>query len=190
MKIVVINGSPRPNGTCSSVLTNLLGRFNPGDHEIHTYPLNAMNIRGCQECYACRHAKTDNCAIKDDLSEVLENAKSADLLVVATPVFYADVSAQLKCFIDRTWSYFGRTGFSAEHLPRNRKLIFIQSYGYMDATIYNSLFEKYRYYFEMFGFNHCYPINAYGAQWHIPEISNKVEVEQSMDRIVSEVLRN
>ncbi len=189
MKIVAINGSPRPAGTCSRVLTDLLGRFPSGDHEIHSYPLNAMNIHGCQECYACRHAKSDRCVVKDDLSGVLENAKNADLLIVATPVFYADVSAQLKCFIDRTWSYYGITGFSAEHLPRNRSLIFIQSYGYTDATIYDSLFEKYRYYFEMFGFSRGHLINAYGAQWHAPEIRNKAEVEQSIDRIVSDVLR-
>ena len=41
----------------------------------------------------------------------------------------------------------------------------------------------------MFGFSHGHLINAYGAQWHTPEIKNKDEVEQSIDRIVSEVLR-
>lgn len=189
MKILSINGSPRKDGACSSVVSSLMKRFDKEEHEIHAYHLNSLQIRGCQECFSCRRGRTDRCSVKDDLSEILEMAKSADLLILSTPVYYADISAQMKCFIDRTWSYYGRTGFSADHLPRNRSLLFVQSYGYTNPAIYDSLFEKYKVYFQMFGFDHCYQINAYGAQWHTPEIKNAQEVENTIDSIVPRILR-
>ena len=189
MKIVSINGSPRKDGACSSVTSSLMKRFENEGHEIHSVHLNSLHIHGCQECFSCRNNKSDCCIIKDDLTEILELVKTADLLILSTPVFFADISAQLKCFIDRTWSYYGRTGFSADHLPRNRSFVFIQSYGYTDASIYNSLFEKYKVYFQMFGFDHCYRINAYGAQWHTPEIKNLREIEGTIDQIVPRIKR-
>lgn len=187
MKIVWINGSPRIDGACSTVTNTLMQKFENEEHEIHRYHLNSLKIHGCQECFSCRRSKSDRCAVKDDLSEILEMAKSADLLILSTPVFYADISAQLKCFIDRTWSYYGRTGYSADHLPRNRSLVYIQAYGYTDPSKYDSLFEKYKIYFQMFGFEHCYQINAYGAQWNTPEILNEREIESTIEEIVPRI---
>lgn len=189
MKILSICGSPRKNGTSSVVADQLLQYLNVNGNEIIKYHLNSMNIKGCQECFYCRKNKTDICAVKDDLTEVLQLAKTVDLLVVSTPVFYADISAQLKCFIDRTWSYFGKTGSSANHLPRNRSLVYIQAYGYADANIYNSLFDKYKRYFNMFGFDRCYLVNAYGVQHSSSELINKDEVSANIKNIASNLLR-
>jgi len=187
MKIISVIGSPRKEGASSKVASGLIKHFENQGNEINEYSLNSLHIRGCQECFHCRNNKTDVCAVKDDLSEILESAKSTDLLVISTPVLYADISSQLKCFIDRTWSYYAKTGMSADHLPRNRSLVFILSYGYADANIYDSLYEKYKRYFNMFGFDHCYLIKAYGAQYHTPEIMNESEVKRLIDTIVPEI---
>ncbi len=187
MKILSINGSPRKDGASSKISLSLIEKFANQGNEIKQYNLNSLTIHGCQECFYCRKNKTDLCAIEDDLSEILELAKTTELLIISTPVFYADVSAQLKCFIDRTWSYFGNTGISADHLPKNRSMVFIQSYGYNDANIYDSIYEKYKHYFNMFGFDNCYQIRAYGAQYFSPEIVNKHEVNGSIESIVSKI---
>ena len=187
MEILLINASPRENGTSSKVASNLINKFENQGNEIKKYHLNSLNIRGCQECFYCRNNHTDTCGIKDDLVEILERVKTTELLIISTPVFYGDISAQLKCFVDRTWSYFGKTGVSADHLPRNRSLVFILSYGYPDANIYNALYEKYKYYFNMFGFDNCYLIKAYGAQYNSPEIINEHEVMGVIENIFTKI---
>jgi len=184
MKILSVNGSPRKNGVSSKVAASLIEMFANQGNEIREYNLNSLNIHGCQECFYCRTNKTDICAIKDDLSEILELAKATDVLIISTPVFYADVSTQLKCFIDRTWSYYAKTGVSADHLPKNRSMVFVQSYGSADGNVYNSLYEKYKKYFNMFGFDNCYQIKAYGAQYNSPHIINELEVERLIQNIV------
>lgn len=81
--------------------------------------------------------------MKDDLSEILELAIVTDVLIISTSVFYADISSRLKYFIDRTWSYYAKTGVSADHLPGNRSMVFIQSYGYKDDSKYRAENQKY-----------------------------------------------
>jgi multimeric flavodoxin WrbA len=183
MNILTINGSPKKNGACSTIIKALVDKLNTSNNKITQYDLNSLNIHGCQECFYCRNKKTDICAYKDDISEILDMAKKTDLMIISTPVFYADISAQLKCFIDRTWSYYGITGTSANHLQRNRTLVFILSYGYDNSKIYDQLYEKYKIYFNMFGFDNCYLIKAYGAQYYNSGITNKTEVFNMIDSI-------
>jgi len=117
------------------------------------------------------------------LSEILEEVKTTEMLILATPVFYADVSAQMKCFIDRTWSYFGITGQTDAHLPRNRKLILILSFGYPDKNHYDSLAQKYAQYFSMFGFTQVETIIACGAQYFKNYPDNRAEVNEKIQKI-------
>ncbi len=187
MNILAINGSPKKNGSCSTIIKALVDKLQTSNNKITQYDLNSLNIHGCQECFYCRNKKTDICAYKDDISEILEMAKKTDIMIISTPVFYADVSAQLKCFIDRTWSYYGITGVSANHLPRNRTLVFILSYGYNNTNIYDQLYEKYKIYFNMFGFDNCYLIKAYGSQYYTSEIINKAEVFNMIDSISGKI---
>lgn len=184
MKALVLNGSPRMDGTSASIAKDLGARLAGQGHVVTTFDLGCLRIGGCRECFSCRRDMNDECATRDDLSEILELARSTDLLVVSTPVFYGDVSAQLKCFIDRTWSYLGRTGVSADHLPRGRTLVFILSYGYNDPVIYDGIFEKYSRYFRMFGFDDCHLIKACGAQYLSPEITNRSDVAERIGHIL------
>ena len=177
MKILALNGSPKNNGASATIMSALNAKLAAKGHGVKRYDLNSLEMRGCQECYVCKKKKTDRCCIQDGLAGPLEDMKSVDAVVVATPVFYGDVSAQLKCFIDRTWSYFCGEGFSAGHLPRGRKLVFIMSYGYDDPSIYDALWERYRMYFNLFGFDECRLIKAYGAVHQAPEIHNREEAE-------------
>lgn len=185
MKALIVNGSPRPDGTSASIAKDLGASLAGQGLEVTSFDLGSLRIGGCRECFSCRHDKTDGCAARDDLSEILELAKATDLLVVSTPVFFGDVSAQIKCFIDRTWSYFGRTGVSADYLPRGRTLVFIMSYGYNDPGIYDGLFEKYSRYFGMFGFDDRHLVKAYGAQYSSREIVNGSEVAEKIVSILA-----
>ena len=104
MKIVSLLGSPRANGNTAT----LIKAFNKTAEDlgavVQTFFLNKLDSKGCQACDACK-TKTDHCVIKDDLANVLESVKNADVLVAATPIYFADISAQFKIFVDRCYSY-------------------------------------------------------------------------------------
>ena len=98
-KIVIISSSIR-NKSNSELLAQqaLQGALESGNHaELIT--LKDKDIRFCKGCLACQ--KTMKCVIKDDVSEILEKVKSADTVVFATPIYYYELSGQLKTLLDR-----------------------------------------------------------------------------------------
>src|SRR5690242_13764760 len=105
MKIVCLLGSPRENGNSAAIANRLCTTAEGLGAEVHTIVLNKLQYRGCQGCMACK-TKLDRCALKDDLTEILDLIRETDILVLATPVYFWDVTSQLKTFLDRTFSYF------------------------------------------------------------------------------------
>ena len=104
MRIVCLLGSPRSRGNSTAVARHFCETAEKKGASIQTFALNKLNYRGCQACMTCK-TKLDRCVLKDDLTEVLDAIRDADVLVMATPVYYGEVSSQLKAFIDRTFSY-------------------------------------------------------------------------------------
>ena len=105
MKIVAVLGSPRPQGNSSTLARAFLKAAGERGAEITEYLLNQMDFQGCQGCGACK-TKRETCILEDDLTPVLQAVRDADLLVLASPVYFGDLSGQLKCFFDRTYSFF------------------------------------------------------------------------------------
>ena len=104
MKIVCLLGSPREKGNSATIANRFCDTAEKLGAEVSTFALNKLEYRGCQGCMACK-TKLDKCILEDDLTEVLEAVRETDVLVLATPVYFWDVSSQLKAFIDRTFSY-------------------------------------------------------------------------------------
>ena len=69
-------------------------------HQVDKIRIATKNIGYCRACYFCRDHK-GQCAIKDDMAEILEKLLNADVIVLATPVYFYSVNAQLKTVIDR-----------------------------------------------------------------------------------------
>ncbi|MBO4897241.1 MAG: flavodoxin family protein [Clostridia bacterium] len=97
MKILVLNGSPRRGGNTDSLVKS----FAEGaeNHEVEIINVCDLNINPCKGCNACFGGIT--CAQKDDMTLVYEKLKSADALIVASPVYFYGISAQLKAAVDR-----------------------------------------------------------------------------------------
>ena len=124
-------GSPRPHSNSAALAARFLETAAKLGAETLNYTLSRLTYRGCQACYTCK-TKLDRCVLKDDLTEVLESVQRADTLVIATPVYYADVTGQLKCFIDRTYSFLKPdyiTNPSPSRLAPGKKLVFITTQG-------------------------------------------------------------
>ena len=121
-KIVVILGSPRPQGNSAILAQKFLDAARELGAETKVYQLNQLDFQGCQGCGTCK-IDTENCVLEDDLAPVLEAIKGADLLVLASPVYFGDISGQLKCFFDRTYSY-AKPDFSSR-VPAGKKAVVV-----------------------------------------------------------------
>ncbi len=97
--ILGIGGSPRRGGNSDRLLDKALAGAQAAGAQVEKLVLNELHIRPCQECGGC--AKTGQCVIKDDMQHINEKLAMLDGLVIASPIFFSSVSAQLKTMIDR-----------------------------------------------------------------------------------------
>ena len=104
MNILVFNGSPRRGGNSQMLLDEAVRGAKDRGANVKTYALNTMNIRPCQNCGGCE--KTGRCIVKDEMLAVHEEFRSADRIIVASPIFFFSVSAQTKILIDRAQSFW------------------------------------------------------------------------------------
>jgi multimeric flavodoxin WrbA len=165
MKITCILGSPRVKGNSATIVQRFLDTSEALGAQTETFLLNKLSYRGCQACYACK-TKLDRCILKDDLSPVLEAVREADVLVIATPTYYGDVTGQLKCFIDRTYSYLKPdyiTSSQPSRLAPGKKLLFIITQGSPDEAKFDHIFPLYDRFFKWYGYAESRLIRACGV---------------------------
>ncbi len=149
MKVVALLGSPRRQGNSSSLAELFTSIMAENGYEVTTHFLNELTYRGCQACNGCKE-RTDFCVLHDDLLPVLKDAQDADVVVLASPVYWGDISAQLKGFIDRTYSYLTPEFISGpirHRLSPGKKLVFILSQG-GDQALYDDVFTRYTSFYE------------------------------------------
>jgi multimeric flavodoxin WrbA len=162
MKILHIVGSPKVNSTSTAIAYRFCEKASQANAMIDTFFLNTLNFKGCQGCFKCKQGK-DRCAIKDDLTPVLDKLYYADVLLISTPVYFWDLPGELKCFIDRLFSFAKddwQDNIEPSRLPKGKQLVFIQSQGSIESN-HTDIFEKYASLFKSFnGFAECHQIRA------------------------------
>jgi multimeric flavodoxin WrbA len=161
MKIVAVLGSPRPQGNSSTLARAFLQAAGERGAEITEYLLNEMDYQGCQGCMACK-TKRDTCILKDDLAPLLNAVKEADLLVLASPVYFGDLSGQMKCFFDRTYSYLN-PDFSAR-VPPGKKAVMILVQGNPAPAQFADIFPRYERWLKLYGFDPIRLLRAAGVR--------------------------
>ena len=109
MNILVLNGSPRPNGNTKKMATAFCEGALSRGHKTTVVDVCKMKIGGCLACEYCfTHGGV--CMQDDAMNEILQDVHKADMLVLASPIYWFDISAQMKCFIDRLYAC-AKTGF-------------------------------------------------------------------------------
>ena len=165
MNIVCLLGSPRMKGNSSTIAKHFCDMAEKLGAQVRTFALNEIRYRGCQGCMACK-TKLDRCALKDDLTEVLEAVRETDVLVLASPVYCGEVSSQLKGFIDRTFSYLVPdfiTNPKPSRLAPGKTFIFIQAQEDPDEKSFADIFPRYEFSFKWYGFDESHLIRACGV---------------------------
>ena len=108
-KVLIISASPRKAGNSDILCDEFARGAADAGHEVEKIRLAEKKIGYCIGCYACR--SFHKCFQQDDANEILEKMLDADVIVLATPVYFYSMDAQLKALIDRCvsrWNDFGR----------------------------------------------------------------------------------
>lgn len=98
--VLILSGSPRKNGNSDILCDQFAKGAEESGNAVEKIRVSEKKIGYCKGCYACKG--TGVCAIKDDMADVLQKMIDADVLVLASPVYFYSVDAQLKAVIDRT----------------------------------------------------------------------------------------
>ena len=106
LKVLGIAGSPRRGGNTDLLLAEVLKGAASKGAEVKTIILNELKITPCQHCDACLEA--GNCRIQDDMQMIYQELEKADRIVLASPIQFMSVTAQMKAMIDRCQALWAR----------------------------------------------------------------------------------
>jgi multimeric flavodoxin WrbA len=129
MKVLGIYGSPRKGGNTDQLLDKALEGARAGGAEIRSVYARELTMRGCIECGGCD--ETGKCVIKDDMQSVYPLLYEADAIIMATPIFFYNVTSQLKAVIDRSQAAWARQRIEK---PGKRKKRYEAGRGYLMAV--------------------------------------------------------
>ena len=159
-KIIIIDGGPRKNFNTASMLQKFAEgakSVNP-DIEVKTVRLYGLDYKGCMSCMACKvKGKASNiCKFKDALTPILEEIAQVDGLVLGSPIYFGDVTGQMRTFLERLalpWLSYNDYGMTA---PKRMPVVLMetmngtpernnsQGYGSMEYCITAALGEPQR----------------------------------------------
>jgi len=139
MKVLGIYGSPRKGGNTDQLLNKVLEGAQSAGAELKTVYTRDLTMCGCIECGGCD--KTGECVVQDDMQKVYPLLDWADVIFLASPIFFYGVTAQAKALIDRAQAHWSRRLLEKtpeERQARNRGRGYLITVG---ATRGKSLFE-------------------------------------------------
>ena len=102
MKVIAINGSARKDGNTAIIIRKVFDVLEESGIKTELIQLAGHTIAGCRACSACMKNKDRRCAIAGDIvNECIEKMSAADGIILGSPVYFSDISANLKAFIER-----------------------------------------------------------------------------------------
>ncbi len=102
MKVLAINGSARKDGNTAILIRKVLAELEKEGIETELIQLSGHVIRGCTACDMCTKNLDERCAVKGDIiNELIEKMKNADGIILGSPVYFSNMTSELKAVIDR-----------------------------------------------------------------------------------------
>jgi multimeric flavodoxin WrbA len=98
-KVLIVSTSPRVNSNSEALATAFAEGAKAAGHEVEQISLRGKTVNFCRGCFVCQEKQ--RCVIHDDADEICQKALRADVLVFATPIYYYEMSGQLKTLLDR-----------------------------------------------------------------------------------------
>lgn len=154
MKIIGINGSPRLDKNSASMLDAALAGAAAAGAETERIDLFKFDFTGCLSCFACKRyggASFGKCALKDGLSPLIEKIFEADALVIASPIYFADVPGAVRNLFERLWFpglLYSKDGTVA--YDKRMKIGLIYTMNLADEHVYDAVTSMHKFQFERF----------------------------------------
>ncbi len=103
-KIVILNGSPRRNGNTSALVKAFTAGAENSGNTVTEFFLSSMDIHGCKGCFGGHSGKDCPCVQHDDMDKIYPVVKDCDVIILATPLYYWNMSGQIRTAIDRLFA--------------------------------------------------------------------------------------
>lgn len=98
--VLILSGSPRKGGNSDLLCDEFLKGAQESGNQVEKIFLRSKKVSPCNACYYCKN--DGQCAIKDDMAEILDKMQAADVIVMASPIYFYSIDAQMKAVIDRS----------------------------------------------------------------------------------------
>jgi multimeric flavodoxin WrbA len=139
-KVVILAGSPRKGGNSELLCDQFMRGATEAGNQVEKIFICGKTINYCAACDACQ-GNGGRCVQKDDMADILDRMISADVIVMATPVYFYTMSAQMKTLIDRTYARYTEVS--------NKEMYFIMTAAVGDTRLLERTLESLR------GFTAC-----------------------------------
>jgi len=103
-KVLILLGSPRKEGNSAILAEKIAKGAMLAGGKVETVFLHGLKIAPCKSCYACQRPNSKGCSIDDDMQQIYREMLCADAWVIATPVYWFNMSAQTKLWMDRCFA--------------------------------------------------------------------------------------
>ena len=111
MRALLFNGSPRERGNTAFLLNHMKTIFERANAEVEYVQLGGQLIRGCTACMTCKQTKDEKCVYDDDpVNDYIQKMKYADAIIIASPVYFSQMTTETKALIDRCGYTIGANG--------------------------------------------------------------------------------
>ena len=104
IKILVLNGSPHSKGNTAAMVEAFVEGAGENGHDIMVVPVCSKEISGCKACEYCHTKGNGKCIQQDDMQEIYPALNEAEMIVLASPVYYHSLTGQLQCAINRIYA--------------------------------------------------------------------------------------
>ncbi len=104
MNILVLNGSPRKEGNTAAMVEAFAAGAREAGHQVDIVPVCQKKIAGCLACEYCHTKGNGKCVQQDDMQQVYPLLEQAQMIVLASPVYYHSFTGQLQCAINRIYA--------------------------------------------------------------------------------------
>ena len=152
MRIIGFIASPRKNGNTVWTVNTILEGAKEQDAETQVWHCSDLDIQPCKGCLAC--VQNDRCAINDDMRKLYDTLEHADVLILGSPVYMGQMSAQAKTFTDRLFAQI-TPRFSPKFKEKNagKKLVLVFTQGNPDSGLFQVYFDYTKTMFQMLEFD-------------------------------------
>lgn len=174
-KIVILNGSPRRNGNTSALVKAFTQGAESAGNTVTEFFLDSMEIHGFRGCFGGHSSQECPCVQKDDMSQIYPAVKESDVVVLATPLYYWNMSGQIRTAIDRLFALEeGDGNLLRGHERASALLMAAEGNGFDDVLLYyNHLVEHLRW-------KNLGHVLA-GGNGDIGDIEGKPEIQKACD---------